>query len=1072
MRISLRNGNDEPLITRYLVVNVLSFVLLISLVDELVPAVAIIALEIASLWYHRSQEAVRSMFLWQLGFFFFIMWGLLTDPVHFLNFKDIPTNVYLFIILVVCACEAAISLLLMFNEKAIVGLLRGVSYASIAVVVILVLFIASEGAPAFFENDIGEFLTTAEWLPNYQPDEEYTQTFALAPTAYDFQMVPSERHFICLPYSESRMYVTVANTGLFNESVELVTTSSDIATILDNDSLALRPGEDVAVGITVFTNGSGNYSFLITGSDPWSNRREVTISVIVDDLATNIYPESTEKSYIGSSTAAISVPMIIENSAPVEQNYTLSARSPSNFVPSISGVEWNYSSSQGTLHLDPGERAEILFTAVMTTGLEGNFTHMVHLYDGSGRSIENATIIMHYRASGFTSNQQNERIAVAEGLTSYHWLLVLNHNSAFSLKIEELPEGIVLKAYIGGVEDYDLQSSALIDPSDNSTVWILLSIEWVNGDVLEEPDLVLGILVPGTEQHFGILGFVAGTFLTTLMALAIAIPLALGTSILLIEYLPKRIGQFLKPIFELLAGIPSVVYGLWGLFALGPFLQEAVYPLIIGSIGQYVPFFYNDQASTSNIMTASVVLSIMILPIILSLSYDAMMAVPRELKESSLALGSSKWQMIDHILLRNARSGIMSSIVLGLGRAVGETMAVLMIMGGAFGMPGSMFDATSTMTTIIATQFPSYSNIDTTRHVLFAIALILFVIILTLNVVIYEMGKRSKAIGDLRSRGRSKMASMVENIVPRHKGQATMQTEQITNVRSMFRSSRTMMLKETMVKVLLGLSGLLVLSLVIYIIADIFVRGGSSLTLDYFLFPEKNAGQEGGFLNAILGSFSLVAVALAFAVPLAVGSAIYIQEYCREDSRIRKWTYFANTTLSSTPSIIFGAFGFMFLIFFLDFEMSVLAAGLTLALMIMPMIFISASEAIKAVPADLREGSIALGASKWGTIRNIVLPISTGGITSGVIISVGRAIGETAAVLFTAGYATFISGSILEPTSSLPNMIYRYYDKALMFPEMAEKLYAVALTLIIIVLILNVVARVITNYSSRYHQGR
>jgi phosphate transport system permease protein len=131
------------------------------------------------------------------------------------------------------------------------------------------------------------------------------------------------------------------------------------------------------------------------------------------------------------------------------------------------------------------------------------------------------------------------------------------------------------------------------------------------------------------------------------------------------------------------------------------------------------------------------------------------------------------------------------------------------------------------------------------------------------------------------------------------------------------------------------------------------------------------------------------------------------------------------------------------------------------------LIFISASETLKSVPNDLREASLALGISKWGTIRNIVIPSSINGMTSGVIIAIGRAIGETAAVLFTAGYALFISESILEPTASLPNMIYRYADRASTFPGIRDKLYAVALTLIIIVLVLNIVARAINHYSTR-----
>jgi phosphate transport system permease protein len=252
-----------------------------------------------------------------------------------------------------------------------------------------------------------------------------------------------------------------------------------------------------------------------------------------------------------------------------------------------------------------------------------------------------------------------------------------------------------------------------------------------------------------------------------------------------------------------------------------------------------------------------------------------------------------------------------------------------------------------------------------------------------------------------------------------------------------------------------------VISILFYIISDVIIKGSIGFDLSYLYEVEIGAGGSGGFLNAITGSLELVALSVGIAFPLALGSAIYIQEYAKKDNLFTRIIMFASDTLASTPSIVFGAFGFIFFVVYLGFGVSLLAGALTLACMALPILLRSCIEAIKAIPSEFQEGSLALGASKWQTIVKAVLPPAMIMITSGVIIAMGRVIGETAAVMFSAGYLSQVSTKLLYPIASLPIMIWQYFQYGPLNEIVAQKMYSASLVLIIIVLFLNTIARIV-----------
>jgi len=222
------------------------------------------------------------------------------------------------------------------------------------------------------------------------------------------------------------------------------------------------------------------------------------------------------------------------------------------------------------------------------------------------------------------------------------------------------------------------------------------------------------VWAPGKET-FGILPMIAGSIVVTLGALVIGMPLGLGSAIYLSEFAPNRTAQILKPTIELLAGIPSVVFGFIGLTVLVPFIRDT-----FGGPG-------------FSVMASAMVLGVMILPTMTSISYDALRAVPAAYREGMLAVGATPWQTVRMVVLPAAKSGILAAAILSMGRAAGETMAVIMVAGNATIVPTSLLDPVRTMTSNIALEMGYASGLH--RSALFATGVVLFVVIGALNTV-------------------------------------------------------------------------------------------------------------------------------------------------------------------------------------------------------------------------------------------------------------------------------------------------------------------------------------------------
>lgn len=252
---------------------------------------------------------------------------------------------------------------------------------------------------------------------------------------------------------------------------------------------------------------------------------------------------------------------------------------------------------------------------------------------------------------------------------------------------------------------------------------------------------------------------------------------------------------------------------------------------------------------------------------------------------------------------------------------------------------------------------------------------------------------------------------------------------------------------------LLWTTALITIGCLVLIIFFILKEGLPSVNWEFLTAYPKRMGREGGIFPTIIASLYLTAVSLIIATPIGIGTAIFLTEYTREGA-VTRVIRFATETLAGVPSIIFGLFGFAFLVTFLGLGFSIISGAITLALMLLPTIIRTSEEAIKAVPDSYREGSLALGATKWVTIVKVVIPAALPGIITGVILGVGRAIGETAAVWLTVGGALRLPISIMDSARPMTLHLYTLAAEGLSLP----RAYATSSVLIISIWLINTAA--------------
>ena len=574
------------------------------------------------------------------------------------------------------------------------------------------------------------------------------------------------------------------------------------------------------------------------------------------------------------------------------------------------------------------------------------------------------------------------------------------------------------------------------------------------------------------EPLYGILPLIVGTLLVTIGAIVFAVPLSIGCAIYVSELASPRVKSVLKPAIELLAGIPSVVYGFFGLIVLTDFIR--------------VTF---DVPTGETWLAASILLGIMALPTIISVSEDAISAVPREFREGSLAVGATRWQTISRVIVPAALSGIAAAIILGIGRAIGETMAVMMVAGNAAVIPDPVWNVLSPIRTLTATLGIEMGEVSVgSEHysALFGIAVVLLIITLIINLSAvailrhlkegqYTHSGRKPLISDSMQESLKRIAKMIlvaALIVFLFIAAPWYLAAAILLVLGAWYFGKDRLSRkhiETISFGFIGAAAFIVLAILVIILGYIIINGLPALSWEFLTQPPKDLGRDGGIYPAIIGTLYLVAGAILIALPLGVGAAIYLVEYTRE-GRITRLIRNGVDLLNGTPSIVFGLFGFAFIVLYLTVGVSLLAGQITLALMILPTVIRTTEESLKNIPQSLREGSLALGATRWQTISKVVIPPAVPGIVTGAILCIGRAAGETAPIMFTAVVfsSRFLPTSEFQPVMALP---YHLFILATNVPGASTNQYGTALVLLILVVGMYAIAIIVRTHFQNKSRG-
>ncbi len=535
---------------------------------------------------------------------------------------------------------------------------------------------------------------------------------------------------------------------------------------------------------------------------------------------------------------------------------------------------------------------------------------------------------------------------------------------------------------------------------------------------------IFGIDWQPSNNKFGIFPMIVGSLYVTVLSTLIGGGFGLFTAIYISMFCPKKLKIVLSQIIDLLAGIPSIVYGFFGMIVLVPFLKN-ISPNGVGE----------------GVLASSIILGIMILPTITSISRYNLEAVYKYYYDGAVALGSTHSQAIFGVIVKAAKSGIFSAMVLGMGRAIGETMAVMMIAGNAPFIPKDLFSYFRTMTINIALEMGYATGIH--RSSLIATAFILLLFILLLNIVLYlikgnHINFSLYSIIDL-------LKDLFERFIFDRKTKDNKNNFSFKNIKM-----KNVSIKSDILKFISIVATIVSTTSLLFIVLFILIRGVPYINFN-LLFGESDNSQMTLF-PAIVSTAMMLFMALIIAVPIGVFSAIYLTEYSKSNGKLIYAIRIFTDSLSGIPSIVFGLFGMLIFLDLFDIGRNILAGSLTLVLIILPSIIRQTEETLMSIPPSLREGSLALGASKVRTIFKIVLPCGFSGIITAIILSIGRIVGESAALIYTSGAVRYMPSGYFSAGSSFAVMMWMFSSEGLYI----NQTFATASILLTIVIFLNI----------------
>lgn len=523
--------------------------------------------------------------------------------------------------------------------------------------------------------------------------------------------------------------------------------------------------------------------------------------------------------------------------------------------------------------------------------------------------------------------------------------------------------------------------------------------------------------VPSSDKY-GIFRMIVTSICLTGLSVLVGGILGVFTAVFVVYYCPKKLKGIFNQLINLLAGIPSIIFGYFGLSFLKVMFEDLF-----------------NVISGSGLLLSATVLSVMIVPTIASMAKNSLENVPMHYYEGSLALGNTRNQTVWKVCVPAAKNGIISALILGMGRAVGEAMAVLFLLGGNNNYPSSFFLPLKSLTSNIVSEWAYAGGLH--RQALIATGFILLVFILLINLALWFI-KGNNAMGGNHFFTRKFREGEDSNKTFNYKRTGSMQDILwiLSIIFALF--------------VVVAL-----LSVIAFVIINAFTpnsEGEIELSLHFLFGTSKNTDPT--LVPAMFNTFMIILVALVVAIPLGIGAAIYLSEYAKRGSKFVKTVRLFIDTLAGVPSIIFGLFGYILFGQYFGLNYSLLGGGLTMALVVLPTIIRSTEQALSEVPDSMREASLALGASKVRTIFVVVLPQALRGIITAVVLSVGRIVSESAALIYTAGTSVILGANgLFSPGATFAVYMYKFMSEG----KYMEKAYATAFVLLVLVVAINLV---------------
>jgi phosphate ABC transporter permease protein PstC/phosphate ABC transporter permease subunit PstA len=572
----------------------------------------------------------------------------------------------------------------------------------------------------------------------------------------------------------------------------------------------------------------------------------------------------------------------------------------------------------------------------------------------------------------------------------------------------------------------------------------------------------LGLLTSGTwspdSGQFAPGVLVVDTLVVSGVAMVLAVPVGLGTAIALAEVLPSRVAGFIASVIDLLAGVPSIVIGLWALVVLLPVFERDVEPHL-----QRLPLLgrslFGGFAYGTGILLCATVLAVLALPTIISLARSALLGVPQADREAARALGATKWQAVRRVLLPTARSGIGAAITLATARVLAESIAVALVIGSTPSLPRSLLSQGVTLGSGIVNNFGE-AEPGLQRSAVIALGAVLFVLTLLVNLAGRALWGRARKPGRMEAARVPTLASVgppgglasmagpgPAPYYPPATSPGPLDPAEISR-RSLPRRLWAARAGQGLCSVLVVVA----LAPLAALLGYTAVKGVGAISWGFFFTPANPLVPSGGGIStAIAGTLKVVGLALALAVPTSLLGALFLYE---RSGRVANVLRAGVEVLAGVPTIVIGIFAYTVIVVPLHHP-TLWAGSVAVAVVMLPVMTRANEEAVRAVPQDLHEAGAALGARRGRVMRSVVLRTSLPGLVAGNLLAVARATGETAPLLFT----------LAAPTMAMTLTIYN--DATQDSGSLPTTAWGTALVLLAGILLLSLSARAVAAHLTR-----